>query len=118
MDPVADRPHSRSASSGRLQPRCCSCPDPAHRSSGPRWAAVTTLSEPPTPTTSSRPEPARTRCGPPAVVMCAGRWSTLVTASCSVLELADDRTIGHGRADLGLEAGDHAGLVGLEGLLH
>ena len=35
-----------------------------------------------------------------------------------VLELADHRAVGDRRADLGLEAGDGAGLVGLERLLH
>ena len=36
----------------------------------------------------------------------------------SVLEIADDGAVGDGGADLGLEAGDGAGLVGLDGLLH
>src|SRR5690348_1615051 len=47
------------------------------------------------------------------------RWTTARWRwGSSVLDLADDRAVGDGGADLGLEAGDGAGLVGLEGLLH
>src|SRR5918993_1065225 len=48
----------------------------------------------------------------------ARRTSSAMGSRSSVLQLADDGAVGDGGADLGLEAGDHAGFVGLEWLLH